>query len=238
MFVWVNVGHMTARELVRAIGAKSPFLDGLARSEVNAVLAAARYLQYPAGAVVAVQGTPASSMFLLLKGRARFFILTPRGNKILLLWLPEGEIFGVSAILSQPFDYIVSTETLIESTILVWDRPAIRELAMRYPRLLDNALLAAREYLTFYVAAHIAFTSHNAKQRLAGILLHLSQGIGRAVSRGIELDVTNEELAQAANVTPFTASRLISAWQKKGVLIKARGKVVLLSPAKLLLPAA
>jgi len=229
---------MTARELAVAMHVKSPFLEGLARSELNTILSAARYLRYPAGAVVAMQSTPASSMFLLVKGRARFFILTPQGKKILLLWLPEGEMFGVSAMLSQSLDYIVSTETLRDSILLVWDRPAIRELAIRYPRLVDNALIAAREYLTFCVTAHIAFTSHTAKQRLADILLHLSQGIGRPVPRGIELDVTNEELAQAANVTPFTTSRLISAWQKKGALIKSRGKIVLLSPGKLLLPAA
>lgn len=216
----------------------SPFLEGLSHADVNAVLAVARYLHYPAGAVVAAQDTPANSMFLLVRGRARFFILTPQGEKILLLWLPEGEIFGVAAMQRRASDYIVSTETLMESTIVVWDRPAIRELAMRYPRLLENALHAAREYLTFYVAAHIGFTSNTAEQRLAGIVLRLSRGIGRAVSRGVELDVTNEELAQTANITPFTASRLISSWQKKGALIKARGKIVLLSPGKLLLAAA
>lgn len=229
---------MTTRELAVAMHVKSPFLEGLAQSEVKAVLAAARPFHYPAGAVVAVQGMPATSMFLLVKGRARFFILTPQGKKILLLWLPEGEMFGVAAMQARASDYIVSTETLMESTILVWDRPAIRELALRYPRLVENALLAATEYLTFYVAAHIGFTSHTAPQRVAAVLLHLSQGVGHSVSRGIELDITNEELAQTANVTPFTASRIVSSLHRKGALIKTRGKIVLLSRGKLLLPAA
>jgi CRP/FNR family transcriptional regulator, nitrogen oxide reductase regulator len=217
---------------------KSPFLDGLAPRELDDVLSSARKCRFLAGTVLASQGTPANSLFLLVSGRARFFILTPDGHKIVFMWLPVGEIVGGAALQSRPSDYIVSTETVKDSTILVWDKPAIRRLAIRYPRLLDNALNTAAEYFTFYVATHVALTCHTAAQRVAAILVNLAQGIGRNVPRGMELDVTNEELAQAANVTHFTASRLISQWQKQGALVKTRGKILLLSPAKLLLSAA
>ena len=30
----------------------------------------------------------------------------------------------------------------------------------------------------------------------------------------MEFDITNEELANAANITPYTASRILSDWQK------------------------
>jgi CRP-like cAMP-binding protein len=104
--------------------------------------------------------------------------------------------------------------------------------------LLDNALVTAAEFLTFYVATHVALTCHTAQQRLAAILVNLAQGIGHKVPTGVELDVTNEELAEAANVTHFTASRLISQWQKQGALVKTRGRILLHSPGKLFLAAA
>jgi CRP-like cAMP-binding protein len=217
---------------------KSPFLDGLAPRELDEVLGAARECRFQSGTVVASQGTPANSLFLLVSGRARFFVLTPDGHKIVLMWLPVGEIIGVAALQFRPFDYIVSTETVKDSTILVWDRPTIRRFAARYPRLLDNALDMAAEYLTFYVATHVALTCHTAPQRLAAILVNLAQGIGHKVPAGIELDVTNAELAEAANVTHFTASRLISQWQRQGALVKTRGKILLHSPGKLFLSAA
>ena len=217
---------------------KSPFFEGLAPHELSHVLSSARECRYQAGAVVASQGAPANSLYVLVKGRARFFVLTPEGQKIVLMWLPVGEIIGGSALQSRPSDYIASTETVKDSTILVWDRPTIRRLAVRYPRLLDNALLTAAEFLTFYIATHVALTCHTAPQRLAAILVNLAQGVGRRVPAGVELDVTNEELAQAANVTHFTASRLLSHWQGQGALVKTRGKVLLLSPASLLLVAA
>jgi len=230
---------MTGPQLA-ALGSrvKSPFLNGLAPHEMNEVLGAARECRFLAGTILASQGSPANSLFLLLSGRARFFVLTPDGHKIVLMWLPVGEVIGGAALQSRPADYIVSTETVKDSTVLVWDKPGIRRLAMRYPRLLDNALDMAAEYLTFYVATHVALTCHTAPQRLAAILVNLAQGIGHKVPKGVELDVTNEELAAAANVTHFTASRLISQWQKQGVLVKSRGRILLRSPERLFLSAA
>ena len=229
---------MSAPQLaVKQPRVKTPFLEGLALLESETVLAAARECHYQAGTIIASQGTPANSVFLLVRGRARFFVLTPDGHKIVLMWLPVGEIIGGAALQCRPSDFIVSTETVKDSTMLVWDRPTIRRLAIRYPRLLDNALVTAAEYLTFYVATHIALTCHTAQQRLAAILVNLAQGIGRKVPTGVELDVTNEELAEAANVTHFTASRLISQWQKQGALVKTRGRILLHSPAKLFLAA-
>jgi CRP-like cAMP-binding protein len=46
-------------------------------------------------------------------------------------------------------------------------------------------------------------------------------------SGGIEIDVTNQELAEAANIDPVTISRLISEWQKSGAVRKRRGKLLL-----------
>src|SRR4051812_37526780 len=86
----------------------SPFFDGLAPHELSDVLSSARECRYRAGAVVASQGTPANSLYVLARGRARFFFLTPEGSKIVLMWLPVGEIIGGSALQSRPSDYIVS----------------------------------------------------------------------------------------------------------------------------------
>lgn len=219
--------------LTAAPGINSHFLEGLTRHETHAVLAAATKRQFAAGTVICIQDTPATRLFMVAKGRARFFILTPDGRKILLLWLPEGEIFGGAALQSVPRHYLVSTETVQDSTILIWDKPTIRHLAALYPRLRENAIHLAFEYLAFYVTAHVALTCHSASQRLASVLLNLSHGIGRVLPGGIELDVTNEELAQAANITHFTASRLLSKWHRQGILLKQRGSILLQSPEKL-----
>jgi CRP-like cAMP-binding protein len=45
--------------------------------------------------------------------------------------------------------------------------------------------------------------------------------------------ISNEDLANEANVTIFTVSRTLNEWQRKGLVLKRRGQVVLRSPEEL-----
>jgi len=141
---------------------------------------------------------------------------------------------GASALLSTPSPYLVCTETLKDSSMLVWDRATARDLAARYPRLLENACLIASDYLVWYIADHIALISQTARQRMARVLVCLAESIGDKVADGFEFDAKNEELASAANVSPFTASRLLSEWQADQAVVRRRGKMLLRSPERLL----
>jgi CRP/FNR family transcriptional regulator, nitrogen oxide reductase regulator len=214
---------------------RSRFLAGIDPLGLKVILAAAKPRQFKANSTIVSQGNSADYLYLLTRGRARYFFMTEDGHKLLLFWLSPGEIIGGSALLANPSSYLASTETLKDSQVLVWDRSSIRALAARYPRLLENALVTASDYLAWYVATHVALTSHSARKRLGGILVCLAGLIGQKVPGGLEFDATNEELASAANITQFTASRLLSEWQRNLALQKRRGKVLLCSPEKLLL---
>jgi len=116
----------------------------------------------------------------------------------------------------------------------VWERDTIRKLASRFPKLVENAFYLTTQYLTAYRVAHTALLSNSASQRLAHVLAGLANGIGERSANGIELRVRNEELANEANITMFTASRLLNEWQRAGILLKKRGKIVLRAPERLL----
>ena len=208
---------------------KSRFLTGLDPAEIKVVLNAAKQKDFSANSVVVEQGDAADDLFLIAKGRARFVFNTIDGRKIILFWLTAGSIFGGAAVLSSPSTYLVCTETVRDSSMLVWDRHTLRELVLRYPRLLDNASLISYDYLAWYISDHLALISHTARQRLAAVLIHLARVFGEKVADGFEFDVTNDELAAAANVTRFTASRALSEWQASHAIAKRRGKILLRS---------
>jgi CRP/FNR family transcriptional regulator, nitrogen oxide reductase regulator len=212
---------------------RSTFFDGLSLQDRKKILAAAKPRRFAANSVITNQGHPADHLFLLTKGRARYFFDEREGRHILLHWLTPGDLIGGKTLLAKPASYLLSSETIRECTLLVWDRATIRGLVAQYPVLLENGLSTASDYLSWYLAAHVALTCHSAEQRLAGVLESLAGVIGQKVSGGIELDVTNEELANAANVTPFTASRLLGAWQRHNVVKKSRGKILLRHLARL-----
>ena len=208
-------------------------LEGLSESDQNTVLAAASYRRFSGHSVVASQGEPADQLFLVVRGSARYFVITPQGRKVYLLWLVPGEIFGGASLLAKSSHFLVSTEIAKNSSVCVWERKTIRSLATRYPRLVENGLAIATDYLTWYLASHLGLLCHTARQRLAHVLVSLANGLGRKCPDGIQLDITNEQLANTANITLFTASRLLSEWQRRGAVAKSRGRVVLRRPERL-----
>jgi CRP/FNR family transcriptional regulator, nitrogen oxide reductase regulator len=210
------------------------FLDGVDAADVKTILGAGTLQRFSGRSVMISQGYPAGHLFLLLTGRARRFFLTHDGQKIVLLRVLSGDVFGEMAILDRPANYLVSTEAITNSSALVWNRSTIRSLCERYPRLVHNSFSISVDYLTYYRAAHVSLICNSAPQRLARILANLAEGIGHKVpGGGVELDIRNEELANEANVSVFTASRLLSAWQREGILMKRRGKVLLRFPNRL-----
>ena len=209
---------------------RSLFLEGLTHLERKAILAAATKRQFFANSVVTNQSHPANHLFLLTKGLTRYFVITEEGRKILLKWLGPGDLFGGRTVLLNPSTYLCSTEAVTHSSALVWDRPTIRGLMARYPRLFENALLTASDYVDWQLASNIGLACHTARQRVANVLLTLARTIGQEVPGGIALRINNEDLANAANVSPFTASRLVSEWHRKRALVKRRGNVLLVSP--------
>ena len=226
---------MSALQSATAVATlKSGFLDGIAASDLRTILAAARQRHFLAHSVIVNQGEPADHLYLLTSGRARFFYNTQDGRKAILSWLIPGDIFGGAAIVSTLCPYLVSTEALQDCHTFVWDRHTLRNLVMRYPKLWENGFLIAYDYFAWYVADHVALISHTARQRLANVIVCLSETIGKKVAAGYEFDATNEELAGAANVTPFTVSRLLNEWQREHAIVKSRGKITIVSRERLL----
>ena len=215
-------------------GSRAGFLEGLRPLDLNEMLAAAKPRRVATHGVMTHQGHPADRLFMLTEGRARYFFVTEEGRKIVLHWLVPGDAFGGAALLSRPSRYLVSTETVMDCRLLVWERAALLRLSARHPRILHNALLIASDYLAWYLSAHVGLTCRTARQRLASVLVTLALTVGRKVTRGFELDITNEDLANAAAVTPFTTSRQLSEWQRRGTVVKTRGKLLLRSPDTLL----
>jgi CRP-like cAMP-binding protein len=210
-------------------------LRGFKRHETDLILAAARVRRFPAKSLMTHQGEPADHLLLLWQGRARYFFETPNGKKLIMTWITPGHSFGGAALSTRPSSYLLSTETVRDSVVLAWDGATIRGLARRFPQLLENAIIGAVDYLSWYIAAHAALCSQTARQRLASVLLGYASSMGERVSGGIEFDISNEELANAANITPYTASRILSEWQRIGAIRKQRRKVFVRSPERLFL---
>jgi CRP-like cAMP-binding protein len=214
-------------------GLRPRFFAGLEPGDLSSILAAATKKRFLANSVITREGNPATHLYLMLDGSARHYTVSSQGEKVVVRWIPPGEVVGGAAFLSKPVEYVVSTEAVKNSAALVWDRATIRSFGAKYPRLLENGLLMAYDYIVLYRILHLTASCQSAPQRLAQVLGGLAKGMGQKVAGGVEVYVRNEELANEANVTIFTVSRLMGGWQRQGLLVKSRGRVVLRLPEKL-----
>jgi CRP-like cAMP-binding protein len=90
--------------------------------------------------------------------------------------------------------------------------------------------------LRTYVQRHIGLVTKTAQERLAETLLSLGDKSGEVHPDGIEIHATNDQLGALADVSAFTASRVLSAWEREGILSKGRGRVLLRAPEGLMFP--
>jgi CRP-like cAMP-binding protein len=226
---------MTNSQVATMLSAlKCKLLEGLSSGEVESILAAAVWKRYAANSLITREGDIADRLFLMLEGDARYYTMSPQGKKVIVFWIRPGELIGGASLLSKRQEYVMNAETVSKSSALGWDRTVIRSFVTKSPRLLENALLLAYDYLLLFRIRHVAMSCHSAPQRVAQVLGSLANEMGQRVSEGIELQITNEELAYEANVTIFTVSRLMGEWQRKGLLTKGRGSVVVMQPDKLI----
>ena len=208
--------------------------SGLEPNEIKTIEAAATRRQFEASQFIVRANEPAKSLFLITKGFVDYHVTSDGGQDILLRRLTAGDVFGVAAFLSNPIGYLGTAKAVHHVDALEWRDDAIRPLAKSYPPLRENAFRTVLRYLALYAKRHISLVSNTAQERLACALSSLGSRTGHPVPSGVEVDIKNEDLASLADVSFFTVSRLMSNWDREGVVKKSRGKIVIRSPEKLL----
>ncbi len=214
-------------------GFRSSLLEGLTPSEIKAVLAAAKQRRIFPHQVIQHEGDPATHLSLLVTGRAARYKLTHKGDKLFLRWIAPGDAFGLMTLLSEPPPCLTTVQAVREGSVFGWDRMSARALVVQHPQLCENLYSVVTDYLASLIDVLVARASQTAQQRLARMLVESAQQLGRAGREGIEFDLTNEQLAEMAGVSLFTASRQLSQWRRQGILAKSRGKILLRSPEHL-----
>jgi CRP-like cAMP-binding protein len=210
-------------------------LDGFGSRELEVVVTSGTLRRIRAHAIICKEGHRADTLYLLLDGQARNFTLTPTGTKVVVFWAHPGAILGGGTLVANEMDYLMSAEAVTDVVALMWKRNTIKALENRYPTLADNALQVSCDYLAQYRTIHLAAGYSTANKRIADLLNVLGTEMGKPVpGGGVEVKIRNEDLANEANVTVFTVSRLMSDWQRGGLIIKGRGKITIPSMKALL----
>jgi CRP-like cAMP-binding protein len=215
-------------------GSTPGIFRGLGAHEITVIRHAAVRRTFAESEVIISAEDPALRLFLPEIGQIDYFILTHDGSQLLLRRLGPGDPFGFAAFLSEPVGYLGTARSVGDSEMLVWEHHIIRHLGRSYPRLVENSLRIALDYIALYAKRHIAIVSNTAQERVACVLASLGARLGHALPEGLQVEVKNEDLASLSDVNFFTVSRILKHWEQQGTITKARGKVLIRRPEDLL----
>ena len=80
-------------------------------------------------------------------------------------------------------------------------------------------------------------STEQVEQRVAGAVLRLAKQAGRKTEEGILIDlpISRQDIAEMTGTTLHTVSRLLSAWEDRGLIKSGRQKVTVVEPHRLFL---
>jgi len=215
----------------RSVVADIPLFSGLTPGELDEILREARSVRYAKDTPVFEQGADAVSFFVLLHGHLRVEKTTPQGHQIVVRYVSPGEIFGVAQALALQ-QYPASAVAAVDSVALCWPSAAWPRLVAKFPALAANVLQTVGRRLQDTQTRVLEMSSEQVEQRVAHVLLRLAKQAGRKTEAGVEIDfpISRQDVAEMTGTTLHTVSRILSAWEQRGLVEGGRQRIVLCDP--------
>src|SRR3984893_17867401 len=191
----------------------------LSDDERTALSGLGRPAVYPPGAVMCVEGDPATHVFVLVDGWVKIVGVTSDGHELTLALRGRGDTVGE-----------VAGETTGYRTATVQAVGAVHALIVAYEKFRsfldanDGADRAYRRMVTrrWNDAESMlrARSVTSGAQRLAGLLLELADRHGSGTDREVRIAMvlTQEELASLTGASRATVTRALSNWRQRGII--------------------
>lgn len=208
-----------------------PLFKGLDAAELAAIVSSALRITRAAGTCFFEQGTEADHFYVLVAGSVKLTQITPEGHQVVLRLVAPGSPFGGVAAFGLAA-YPVAAEAIEPSTALGWNGQAMARLLAGNATLAINALRFVASQLREVQDRYRELVTEKVERRVARTLLRLARDSGRKVDSGVLIDIplSREDLAEMTGTTIYTVSRLIAAWEEKGVVEGGRQRVVIRRP--------
>ncbi len=205
--------------------------QGLDPGEVSAIVSTAQRRRVPRHGTFFQQGAPASALHVLAQGRTKLVQTTAEGHQVVVRIVGPGDMFGGVALLGDAV-YPATAEAISASEAFMWPGPAVARLVTRHPALALNALRVLAHRLGELQDRYRELATERVEQRVARALMRLARQAGRRDPRGVRIDMelTRQDLGELTGTTLYTVSRILSAWQERGLIDAGRTQVVIRDP--------
>jgi CRP-like cAMP-binding protein len=181
------------------------------------------------------QGEPAERVHALLEGGVRITQSGRDGGEAVMRFIGPGEMFGTVALFTDRL-YPAEAVTLDDSLEISWSEADLHALIGRHPGIALNLLTIVGRRLAEAQDRIRELSTQRVERRIAHALLRLADQAGHDGGAGgttIRFPLTRKDLAAVAGTTLHTASRVLTAWEKNGLVATDRRHVTLRQPEAL-----
>ncbi len=222
--------------LDRSLISGMPLFQGLEPAELDRLVGEARSLRIAKGQAVFEHEQEAHSFFLLLDGHVRVVKITPDGQEVIVRYISPGELMGIAHALGRT-TYPASAITASDCVLLAWPSQLWSEFASTYSNFRANTYKMVGERLQDAHARVVQMSTEQVDQRVAHALLKLVKQTGKQTEDGLLIDfpISRQDIAEMTGTTLHTVSRLLAAWEEKGLVKSGRQKVTVVEPHRLLM---
>lgn len=213
-----------------------PAFSRLSRAEIRQILDLAASRRYDEGTAIFREGEPADRFYLLLDGYLRVVRTTPGGDQIIVLHISPGQLFGIAPALQRD-TYPATSVAAAESIALSWPVRHWSEFTASYEGFATETYRTLGQRFGEIQTTLTELATQAVEQRVAAALLRMVNQSGRKTEDGIEIGfpVTRQNISDMTGTTLHTVSRLLSAWEKDGIVRSTRKHVVVSAPHRLVL---
>jgi CRP/FNR family transcriptional regulator, nitrogen oxide reductase regulator len=150
------------------------------------------------------------------------------GQQVNLRTIHKWEMFGALGAVRDNAMYPASAQALEHSTALALKSDYFHEFVQAHPDISFGLMKLMTGYIQEMQERYRELATEKVERRLARTLLRLAAQMGvKNADGGIELAFTRQELAEMSGTTLFSASRVLSEWEKRGVVESGRERVVI-----------
>ncbi|MEY8840537.1 Crp/Fnr family transcriptional regulator [Cribrihabitans sp. XS_ASV171] len=208
----------------------------LERAQIREILDQAVSRRYEEGTAIFREGHDADRFYLLLDGYLRVIRTTPGGDQIIVLHISPGQLFGIAPALQRD-TYPATAIAAAESIALSWSAKLWGEFTASYPGFATESYKTLGQRLGQIQETLTEMATQAVEKRVASAVLRMVNQSGRKTDQGIEIafPVTRQNISDMTGTTLHTVSRLLSAWQKDGIVESTRKHIVVTDPHALVL---
>src|SRR6056297_2435782 len=211
-----------------------PPFSKLDRRQIRTILDQASSRRFDKDVTVFTEGEPAERFYLLLDGYIRVVRITVTGEQVTALHIPAGQLFGIAQALGRD-TYPATAVAASDLIALSWPTRLWQVFVSEYEGFATETYRIVGNRVGEMNNRIVEMATQQVEQRVAQALLRLVNQTGRKVEGGIEIGfpITRQDLSELTGTTLHTVSRLLSAWEKKGLVESRRKHITVRAPHQL-----